>query len=302
MPDQYAIKSRRNQTITLKDGRKLGFSEYGDKRGFPIIGFHGTPGSRLWFPEDDDVSTSLGIRLITIDRPGYGSSDPKKNRKITEFNADVIELIEYLNLDTFSVFGVSGGGVYAAAFGSSKHPNLYKIGLVSTINEFKHAKPPKGMCRPNRMAFFLARRVPWLLRYSYKQQKYLLDNKPETYIKSSQSHVNHLSESDQEVLKRPETMESMMLQMQEAFRKNANEVVYELKLIANKWDFNCSSIRCPVEIWHGVEDTLSPVGGVKELEKIIPNCHMRLMEKKGHFLDEDVEIWKDILLSLRKNV
>ena len=35
------------QFINLKDGRKLGYSEFGDINGIPIFHFHGYPGSRL---------------------------------------------------------------------------------------------------------------------------------------------------------------------------------------------------------------------------------------------------------------
>ncbi|WP_273565855.1 alpha/beta fold hydrolase [Maribacter halichondriae] len=51
---------------------------YGDLCGFPIIALHGTPGSRLWFIKDDPIAKSLCIKLITVDRPGFGLSDPKK--------------------------------------------------------------------------------------------------------------------------------------------------------------------------------------------------------------------------------
>ncbi|MGB9028016.1 MAG: hypothetical protein WCC40_18940, partial [Rhodomicrobium sp.] len=35
--------------IVLPDGRKLSYSEYGAQRGLPVLGFHGTPGSRFMF-------------------------------------------------------------------------------------------------------------------------------------------------------------------------------------------------------------------------------------------------------------
>ncbi|MEM1503821.1 hypothetical protein RG959_10435 [Domibacillus sp. 8LH] len=63
--------------MTLADGRKLGFWEYGDKQGVPVFLFHGTPGSRIWFLKDDDIANTLGIRFIATDRPGYGLSDQK---------------------------------------------------------------------------------------------------------------------------------------------------------------------------------------------------------------------------------
>ncbi|MBT8273951.1 MAG: alpha/beta hydrolase, partial [Bacteroidia bacterium] len=154
--------------ITLKDGRSLGYTIYGDPLGFPIIALHGTPGSRIWFKDDDPVSTKLGIKLITIDRPGYSISTPQPKRKIADFNSDIDELIRELKVERFSIFGVSGGGAFALAYASSRNPKLHKTALVASVYEFKNGKVPKDMCRPNRMGFFLANYMPWILRYTYK--------------------------------------------------------------------------------------------------------------------------------------
>jgi pimeloyl-ACP methyl ester carboxylesterase len=43
----------------------------GDPAGQPVFFLHGTPGSRLFCPDPDP-----GVRLITLDRPGYGLSTP----------------------------------------------------------------------------------------------------------------------------------------------------------------------------------------------------------------------------------
>lgn len=45
-----------NLSITLKDGRKLGYAEYGDPFGTVILYFHGFPGSRLESAHFHDVA------------------------------------------------------------------------------------------------------------------------------------------------------------------------------------------------------------------------------------------------------
>ena len=62
------------QTIRLPDGRALGFAEYGDPNGAPLFFFHGLWASRLTYHPDDQIARSLGVRLITVDRPGIGLS------------------------------------------------------------------------------------------------------------------------------------------------------------------------------------------------------------------------------------
>jgi pimeloyl-ACP methyl ester carboxylesterase len=68
------IQNKTNQTLKLKDGRTLGFAEYGDSQGKPIFEFHGNPSSRLGSGLFDETAKRMGIRVIGIDRPGMGMS------------------------------------------------------------------------------------------------------------------------------------------------------------------------------------------------------------------------------------
>jgi pimeloyl-ACP methyl ester carboxylesterase len=65
--------------FALPDGRVLGWAEYGDQVGSPVVYLHGTPGSRLSRPDDTALE---GIRLITLDRPGYGRSTPVRRPRL----------------------------------------------------------------------------------------------------------------------------------------------------------------------------------------------------------------------------
>ena len=108
--------TRRRQSFTLRDGRKIAFCGSGGGSGGagPILLCHGAPGSRLHGP-DSRTTADAGFRLITVDRPGYGLSDPKPGRRIIDWPADVEELATALGLDEFDVAGTSAGGPYALA-------------------------------------------------------------------------------------------------------------------------------------------------------------------------------------------
>ncbi len=112
------------------------------------------------------------------------------------------------------------------------------------------------------------------------------------------TNINHLCESDQEISVKKETGEWTLIHMKEAFRQGVFESAYEMKLLTKKWGFDCTKIICPVEVWHGTEDTLAHIGEIKKLVNILPNCKPNYVTGKGHFLDDDPEIWKQILKSL----
>ena len=103
------------ERVRLSDGRTLAYTEYGDPRGTPVMFFHGTPGSRLFHHPDGSIATNLGARLVAIDRPGFGSSDPDPERTLTDWPADVTAVADALGIGELAVAGFSGGGPYVAA-------------------------------------------------------------------------------------------------------------------------------------------------------------------------------------------
>ena len=68
-------------SISLPDGRKLAYSEYGDRHGKPVIYFHGFPGSRVEGLLMDAAAKWLGLRIVAPDRPGFGRSDFQAGRR-----------------------------------------------------------------------------------------------------------------------------------------------------------------------------------------------------------------------------
>src|SRR5262245_19000773 len=111
---QYNLRVIRDNSFRLTDGRTLGFREYGDRQGSPVFFFHGTPGSRVMMPEEEAL-LDLKIRMITIDRLGYGLSDSKPKRALLDWPNDVRRLADFLELPHFSIIGFSGGGPHAMA-------------------------------------------------------------------------------------------------------------------------------------------------------------------------------------------
>jgi len=72
--------TRTDQTLRLRDGRRLGYAEFGLPDGKPIFFFHGWGDSRLTRHPDDSLLDAAGIHLMTVDRPGFGLSDFQPHR------------------------------------------------------------------------------------------------------------------------------------------------------------------------------------------------------------------------------
>ena len=103
---KYILDNSHSHTFTLLDGRKLGYADYGDPNGKPILYQHGIPGSRIEATRYHDLGKELGLRIIAIDRPGYGWSTPFREygaRSGKSWAEDVGALTEHLQLSEYAV-------------------------------------------------------------------------------------------------------------------------------------------------------------------------------------------------------
>lgn len=288
------------ETLTLLDGRKLAYMEYGQPDGYPILLFHGTPGSRIWFIGDDEYAKHLGIRLIAFDRPGFGASDPKPGRTLLSWADDVAEAVRCLGIEAYSVLGVSGGGAYAAACAYRALGGIRSAAMVASVAPFENGKPPASMSKPNRIAFWLSRNAPWLMRAVFSGQIKLIDTQPEKFKRSLQSGNSHLPEWDRSFLQTDEQLESMMLHLREAHRQGPAETVREQVLMGQPWGFELRDIQIPLHVFHGEQDTMAPFAAIKQAVAQVPNCHFVAIEKAGHSLCEDEGIWTALLQRLKE--
>ncbi|KGQ12395.1 hypothetical protein BBAD15_g1859 [Beauveria bassiana D1-5] len=98
-----------SQTITLPDGRTLGFEK-------TLLYFHGYPSSRIEAKLLDQLALAHSIRILALDRPGYGLSTPQRPRRsLLDWPRDVEAFAASQHLDRFAVLGLSGGGPFAAS-------------------------------------------------------------------------------------------------------------------------------------------------------------------------------------------
>jgi pimeloyl-ACP methyl ester carboxylesterase len=91
---------------------------------------HGGPGSRLLCP-DEDATAVAEVRLLTVDRPGYGGSDPRPNPTLLGWADDVQALADRLGLERLAVVGFSAGGGYALACAARMPERIGAVGLAS---------------------------------------------------------------------------------------------------------------------------------------------------------------------------
>ncbi|WP_433075263.1 alpha/beta fold hydrolase [Dactylosporangium sp. CA-052675] len=139
----------------LPDGRRLSWTEHGDPAAPPVLFLHGTPGA----PGDRPPAT--GVRLLCVDRPGYGASDPAARPALLGVAGDVEHLLRSLGIERCGVLGFSGGAPFALAC-AARHPHrLTGVVAASLTGPDRELHTVHG--RPRRQAWRL-RHVPGLGR------------------------------------------------------------------------------------------------------------------------------------------
>ncbi|HEV3478614.1 MAG TPA: alpha/beta hydrolase [Gaiellaceae bacterium] len=134
------------ESIRLDGGRALAYEAWGPIDGSPVLGFLGTPLSIL--ADLGEAPEAVGVRLVLVDRPGYGASDFQPGRTLLDWPRDVAQLADTLGIGRFAVFGMSGGGPHAAACGYALPDRVTAVGLVSSPGpvwdrrELRYSLPP----------------------------------------------------------------------------------------------------------------------------------------------------------------
>ncbi|KTD36320.1 chloroperoxidase [Legionella nautarum] len=263
--------------LILKDGRKLGFAEYGFNDGFPLLFFHGLPGSRLEAGKLHAAALKLHLRLIGIDRPGMGLSSPQSNRTLLDWPNDVKEFATTLNLKTFSILGHSGGAPYIAACAYHIPELLHKAVLVSGIAPLTYPEAISSLSRSQKQMNWVIRYCPILMKIMMKMSCKALENP-----KRLKLMLQQLPEVDAKLFKNADYIESMLLALKEAFRQNVAGVLDDFKLLFKPWGFDLETIRCPFVVWQGGKDQQAPVKHAEIYSRQIPQANYVLLPEEGH--------------------
>lgn len=269
------------ETILLHDGRRLGYCEYGKPEGEPGFYFHGHPGSRLEAELADEASAEAGLRIIALDRPGYGLSDFQPDRAMLDWPRDVEEAADALGLDRFSVLGTSGGGPYALACAHELSERVTRAGVVSGVGPYDAPGVTQGMRWQNRVGFQLGARFPPLARLIMWSMERQLRRSPDRVLDAI---ADAMSPVDAEIARRPEIRNRLGAVIAEAFRQGSRGAALDVVLLGRPWGFRVDEIEPVVFLWQGEADVLVPPAMGRYLAAHIRDCHATFFPKQGHLL------------------
>ena len=271
------MRPRVDGSVTLRDGRRLAYAEWGTADGQAVLFLHGTPSCRLFHHPDPRLLEGLGVRWISVDRPGYGGSTFHAHRTLLAWPWDVEQLLRHLELTKLCVAGVSGGGPYALVCAWALPDRIQRTAVISGVGP----TDPESVARMHwdrRLGLALARRAPRLLSCAIR-----LMGDPR-HVTRHYERVKVQCPSDRPILERPEIRAMLMANWTEATRQGLRAYAQEGCLFARPWGFDPRRILGSVGLWHGTADASIPIRMARRLAHAIPNCDLHEIPEAGHFL------------------
>jgi pimeloyl-ACP methyl ester carboxylesterase len=235
-------------TIELADGRQLAYREYGDPEGTPVIFYHGGLNSRAFMPawdKTDAVTADAGVRLLALDRPGYGYSSFDATRagyaaNGPELTALIRQVDGLTDAPAIVVLGYSSGGPnalaaadnYARSLGAAAAATcpVRVVGLVSPDGPYTEMESDRNRSFPHSMPIT-----------------------PEETGPAAEAMATNLRTTYEAMAGRPDRHKMLMTDIDEATRQGTAASAQDTLFERTQWDFRLEDVSPGLQVllWQG---------------------------------------------------
>jgi pimeloyl-ACP methyl ester carboxylesterase len=282
-----------DEGVMTADGRRIGYLMRGPANGQPVIYLHGMPSCRIeqrLFPEA--VLDRFGIRLISIDRPGWGSTDPCEGDRI-ERSADVVRVCDVLELDTVPIVAVSAGGSYALAFAAANSDRAERVVLVSAQMPYDDESAIRSL-QPDQLALLPGLRLgrdPLVVEGCEEYRARLLVDPMGGFAPTMAT----LSDREQRFCGQPWVRDAIGEEIREGLSARVDGLLDDLLAWPQAFEVPLHQVECPVHAVHGTADDWEPLPNLQRILAELDNSHLILLDGLNHF---GPILYPDLVMSL----
>jgi pimeloyl-ACP methyl ester carboxylesterase len=284
--------------VQLPEDAVVAFQEYGVPNGVPVMFCHGWPSSCTMARLTDEPARDLGIRIISLDRPGISGSSLQPDRKLSDWPRVVERIVEHLGVREFRILAISGGAPYAYATAVAMPQRVQAIAIVGGAPPMAELVDGEGLLPLYRWMLVLYRTRPRLLRRLFHLVRPVLSLRPPVRFRPLLLKMLMLRQCDAESLRDAAAFEAIFESQRRAWRSSAEGVMADAQIYAQPWGFAIEDVRVPVRLWHGKEDRAFSVHLAEQVAKRLPNCKARFVDDAGHYslpIRHMREILKDLI-------
>jgi pimeloyl-ACP methyl ester carboxylesterase len=272
-----------DSSLSMSDGRRVGVCEWGDRRGWPVLLVHGTPGSAKWRPGPAGVSYvhEHGVRLIAVSRPGYGVSDRLVGRAVGAWAGDAAEVLTALDAGSdVGIVGVSGGGPHALACGA-RLSGTRAVAVLAGAGDLAIEDAFVGMAEASAELWRSALDPGGALETMIGRIASAMTRRRPAEV--AEAVLAGFPASAVAVMERvPEVRRVMVDDFVEAFAGGGLGWLDDARALQTPWKFDLAEVTVPVWLAHGVDDEFAPVHNAQRLATELPNAVTSIRRGVGH--------------------
>ena len=272
--------------IRLRDGRSVGYTDWGQPGQTAVVWCHGGPGSRLepagFAQGSTQAAERAGLRVIGIDRPGYGKSTPRPGRSIADWVPDALAVADHLGAERLLAVGVSTGGAYALALASLAPTRVRGVVACCALTDMRWAEGKSMMGEAGTRDIWSAPDRATALALATNM--FGPDGSKMMAQASGAQGGPPLPAADQALLADPAFLAGMLTAFPAMFAHGVEGYTDDRIADGVGWgSFDLARIACPVSVIHGGSDTIVPVAHAHHTAAIVPGAKLRVFEELGHF-------------------
>lgn len=280
-----------DRVVPLRDGRRLGVTGLGDPAVARVVVLcHPAPGA-AGFDPDPEVTSSWGVHLLSIDRPGYGSSTALDDAVVPTIGARADDIADYLGrtiqqaresgrtpLDKVGVIGWSAGGRVALAL-AARHPGLVdRVAVVAT-------PAPDTAVRwiPDEFEQALVE----LRRTPLPEAKARLRTMLERQVADGAVPVDALAsgEADGAILERTGLRGRLERMLRQAYEQGTVGVADDiLSYASDDWGFELRHVQASTLLVYGAKDPLVTSAHGRWYRRRLPHARLTVVPRSGHLV------------------
>jgi pimeloyl-ACP methyl ester carboxylesterase len=269
-------------------GRQVAVDVTGPDDGPAVLFCHVAPGSRRFDP-DPATSVAADVRLITVDRPGYGRSEPLPEGhlpSITGYADDHAAVLDHLGVRGAVLAGWSAGGRVAAAI-AARRPDLARALFIVATPAPDEVVP--WIPEEQRPAIDAMRADPV---GSIRQLAGMLANA----VADPAVAVGMMTagDADAAALDDPDVRRAVEVMLSEAFTQGAIGLASDLfSYTAAPWGFDAAAVGAPTHCVYGDADVLVPPAHGAWWANQIVGAEMTRIPGAGHLVISSA--WSQVL-------
>jgi pimeloyl-ACP methyl ester carboxylesterase len=256
--------------LPLSDGRTLHVYDTADQMPqsrLTVFWHHGTPNTGAPPEPLFAAAAERGIRWVSHDRPGYGTSTPLPGRSVASVAADVTAIADALGMEEFAVMGHSGGGPHALACAAMKPDRVRAAVCVSGL-------APRSAAGLDWYAGMVPSGIAELSA-SVAGRSVL-----EEHLAATDFDPDQFTASDEAALDGPWAWLGRIAG--EAIRDGLGGMVDDELAAVGTWGFEPEAVTRPVLIVHGGRDRMVPAAHGRWLGQHLPGAEFWLRPDDGH--------------------